>query len=83
MESQNQFFFQMYVQDILRQKSKVVCDALISRGGHFYICGDVQMASDVTCTLQQILQSDAAMDSTQAKDYILQLRVCVNLVPLS
>ncbi|KAL5016525.1 hypothetical protein ScPMuIL_006114 [Solemya velum] len=73
-QSRNPSMRKMYVQDVLMQNSKAVCDALISRGGHFYICGDVQMASDVTRTLQQILQKEAAMDSSHAMDYILQLR---------
>nr|AAS93626.1 nitric oxide synthase a [Sepia officinalis] len=63
-----------YVQHLLKKNSKSVCDAIVREGGHFYVCGDVQMASDVSDTVEMILKEDAPMSSEEAKNYVLKLR---------
>ena len=60
---------------MLKKNSKAVCDAIVREGGHFYVCGDVQMASDVSDTIEMILKEEAQMTSEGAKNYVLKLRV--------
>lgn len=47
----------------------------MKEGGHFYVCGDVKMASDVTATLEMILASEGNMSMQDAKNFVLKLRV--------
>lgn len=47
----------------------------MKKGGHFFVCGDVGMASDVTTTLSKIIQEHGKMTSEQAQSYLLKLRV--------
>lgn len=47
----------------------------MKQGGHFYVCGDVGMASDVTTTLSKIIQEHGKMSAEQAQSYLLKLRV--------
>ncbi|XP_050408838.1 nitric oxide synthase, brain [Patella vulgata] len=63
-----------YVQDDLKVHSEKVYRAIVKEGGHFYVCGDVSMASDVTTTLEKILQECGGMKSEVAKNFILKLR---------
>uniref|UniRef100_C4TP54 Nitric oxide synthase 1 n=1 Tax=Ambigolimax valentianus TaxID=1338344 RepID=C4TP54_9EUPU len=55
----------VYVQDILYSRAPEVYDAIVKKGGHFYVCGDVAMAHDVTRTLETLLkeQGDIPLDS--------------------
>lgn len=46
----------------------------MKKGGHFFVCGDVGMASDVTTTLSKIIQEHGKMTSEQAQSYLLKLR---------
>ena len=71
------FILQCYVQDLLKQNSESVCDALLWNDGHIYVCGDVSMASDVCKMLQNLLQDVAALSQIESQDYISQLRVCI------
>ena len=50
-------------------------EAIVKKGGHFYVCGDVQMASDVTETLCKIIQNKGKMSATEAQTYMLKLKV--------
>nr|QCX35683.1 Nitric Oxide Synthase 1b [Octopus bimaculoides] len=63
-----------YVQHMLAKNSKMVSDAIVREGGHFYVCGDVQMASDVSNTIELILREEAHMTAECAKNYVLKLR---------
>jgi nitric-oxide synthase len=65
----------VYVQDLLLQNIKEVCDDLMKRGGHFYICGDVGMAAGVTNAVEYGLQKYYNMTADEAKEYITQLKV--------
>ena len=69
------FHFQTYVQNILKQNSNSVFRCIVKEGGHFYVCGDVKMASDVTAILESILASEGNMTIQDAKNFVLKLRV--------
>ena len=69
------FFLQTYVQTILKQNSVEVFNCIVKEGGHFYVCGDVKMASDVTATLEKILSTQGDMTMQDAKNFIMKLRV--------
>ena len=43
-----------YVQDMLKEEAFDICEKLLSKQAHFYVCGDVKMADDVCKTLQVI-----------------------------
>ena len=63
------------MQDILFKNAAATYDAVVKRGGHFYVCGDVSMANDVTKTLQKILAQYGGMQSEEAKNFVLKLKV--------
>jgi nitric-oxide synthase len=64
-----------YVQEMLLQNIKAVCDDIMARSGHFYICGDVRMAAGVTSAFENGLCKYYNMTNDQAKDYILKMKV--------
>ncbi|KAL8578716.1 hypothetical protein ACOMHN_045704 [Nucella lapillus] len=64
----------VYVQDILFKNAVQTYQAVVKRGGHFYVCGDVSMANDVTKTLEQILMQHGGMEAEQAKHFVLKLK---------
>nr|CBV37021.3 nitric oxide synthase [Stramonita haemastoma] len=64
----------VYVQDILFKNAKDAYEAVVKRGGHFYVCGDVSMANDVTKTLEQILMQHGGMEAERAKHFVLKLK---------
>ena len=72
--------FQVYVQDILFNNAANTYEAVVKRGGHFYVCGDVSMANDVTKTLQQILALYGGMQPEEAKNFVLKLKVQATVV---
>ncbi|WAR01184.1 NOS1-like protein [Mya arenaria] len=63
-----------YVQSILKQNSTAVFRCIVKQSGHFYVCGDVKMASDVTATLEKIVATEGNMASQDAKSLIMKLR---------
>lgn len=63
-----------YVQDLLKKNSQQIFESIMKKGGHFFVCGDVGMASDVTTTLSKIIQEHGKMTSEQAQSYLLKLR---------
>nr|KAG5713275.1 hypothetical protein BaRGS_007802 [Batillaria attramentaria] len=64
----------VYVQDILFNHAEETFDLVVKRGGHFYVCGDVSMANDVTKTLEFILGKYGKMNPDQAKNFVLKLK---------
>lgn len=60
---------------MIKKNGQEVFDAVFKNGGHFYVCGDVQMASDVTETLCKIIQEKGKMSKEQAQSYMLKLKV--------
>ncbi|ESO82408.1 hypothetical protein LOTGIDRAFT_197993 [Lottia gigantea] len=63
-----------YVQDCLIANSETIYQSIVKDGGHFYVCGDVSMAQNVTNTLDTILQTCGGMKSDESKNFILKLR---------
>ncbi|XP_070568864.1 nitric oxide synthase 1-like [Ptychodera flava] len=63
-----------YVQDLLKEHAQKVGNMIVDQGGHFYVCGDVSMATDVCDTLKIILEMTKAMNETQAKEYIATMK---------
>ena len=53
---------------------KEIYEAVFKKNGHFYVCGEVQMAADVTQTLELILQVLNNMDVEQSKECVIQLK---------
>ena len=47
----------------------------MEEGGHLYVCGDVAMASDVCHALEDILMKEAGLNASDAKSYIMMMRV--------
>ena len=78
MSDFNTFFvylLQTYVQDLLKKNGREVYDLLVTRAGHFYICGDVEMAQDVEKVIIDIIRLYGNMDKDDADDYISEMKV--------
>ena len=70
------FFTQTYVQDIMMNKAgKFLCDSLVNQRGHFYVCGDVNMAADVAKALLKIFIDDGEMSEAAADAKVKQMKV--------
>ncbi|XP_074640312.1 nitric oxide synthase-like protein [Tubulanus polymorphus] len=63
-----------YVQHLLKRNAPNIYKTIHKNGGHFYVCGDVSMAADVTTTLELIIQSEGNMTNEAAKAYVLNMR---------
>ncbi|MFZ5494034.1 MAG: sulfite reductase subunit alpha [Verrucomicrobiota bacterium] len=64
----------IYVQDRMREAAAELW-AWISRGAHFYVCGDAhRMAKDVDATLHQIIAQQGGMDAAAAAEYVKQMK---------
>ncbi|XP_074635667.1 nitric oxide synthase 3-like isoform X3 [Acropora palmata] len=63
-----------YVQDMLKEEAFDICEKLLSKQAHFYVCGDVKMADDVCKTLQTLLQEYAAMSQGEAQETVDKLK---------
>lgn len=66
---------QTYVQDMLRRHSAEVYNLIDQSKGHFYVCGDVQMAAEVGETLEGIISKEGKMTLDKAKAYMSNMRV--------
>ncbi|CAG5122629.1 unnamed protein product, partial [Candidula unifasciata] len=64
----------VYVQDILLSNGALVYDLIVKKGGHFYVCGDVSMAHDVTRTLEVVLQEQGQISPEEASKFVTKLR---------
>ena len=69
------FFIQTYVQHLLKKNADSIVQQLMVERGHFYVCGDVSMASDVGRTLQNIFEENAAMSASEARQLIENMKV--------
>ena len=63
------------MQHLLGKNTKFVYDAIYKKNGHFYVCGDVRMAADVTNTLEAALQQEGKMSNEDAKKYVNEMKV--------
>jgi len=69
-------YFQKYVQDIMRDDiASLIFKLIYNDGGHLYICGDVNMASDVEMTLKEIIASEAGLTQKEADAYMSTMKV--------
>ena len=63
-----------YVQHDLAAHGADVYEALVSRGGHLYVCGDAKaMAKDVHKALGELLQRHGRMTAAQAEAYLARM----------
>ncbi len=74
------YIFQTYVQDLLRKHSAEVFELIDKLKGHFYVCGDVQMAAEVGETLEGIIANEGQMSDNKAKAYMSNLRVSLKCI---
>ena len=58
---------------MLQENSSTVISSIHDAHAHIYVCGDVTMASDVSKTINNILQQQEGGD--EMNDYIQELRV--------
>lgn len=63
-----------YVQDALAKNSTDLYDAVVNRHCHFYVCGDVRMAAEVTHTLELALHKHSKMSMDEAKIYVNEMK---------
>lgn len=63
-----------YVQDYLSRNSAELYDAVCNRHAHFYVCGDVRMAAEVTLTLETALHKHTQMSMDEAKCYVNEMK---------
>lgn len=63
-----------YVQHLLKKNADSIVQQLMVERGHFYVCGDVSMASDVGRTLQNIFEENAAMSASEARQLIENMK---------
>ena len=59
------------------EDADMIFKAIDEKNGHFYVCGDVKMAHDVTSRLEQIIMENGDMTADKAKQYIVRMRVCI------
>ena len=59
----------------MKKNGDQIYDQIVRKGGHFYVCGDVGMASDVTTTLGKLLQQKGGMSPEASRNFLLRLRV--------
>ena len=57
------------------EDADAIYKAIDEKGGHFFVCGDVKMAHDVTSRLEQIVMEKGNMTAERAKQYIVKMRV--------
>lgn len=62
----------VYIQDLMSVNSEDIYDCIVNKQGHFFVCGDVRMAADVTKTLEIIIQKHSVvkMSLDEAKNYV-------------
>ncbi|RNA17686.1 Nitric oxide brain [Brachionus plicatilis] len=65
-----------YVQDVMEKNGESLFDLICNKNGHFYVCGDVRMAADVTQTLEQQLvkHSNSKFTLQDAKDFLHSMK---------
>ncbi|CAD5111086.1 DgyrCDS434 [Dimorphilus gyrociliatus] len=62
-----------YVQDLLERDGKSLYELLTKHNAHFYVCGDVSMAANVSTTLQIILKKVGGMSNDEASNFLLEI----------
>ncbi|XP_076335461.1 nitric oxide synthase, inducible-like isoform X2 [Tachypleus tridentatus] len=74
---QREVEIQKYVQDVLKERKKMVIKFL-SLGGHVYVCGDAVMADGVRKAMKDILRSTTSEEDSENKfKELVQKKECV------
>ena len=60
---------------MLRRNAPEVFRLIDELKGHFYVCGDIKMASEVEKTLEDIITNEGKMTRDKAKAYLRNMRV--------
>ena len=68
-------FFQTYVQDLIKANPNLIIDCVLSENGHFYVCGDVIMASDVQKAVFHLLKEYLACTYDECQTIIDNMKV--------
>eukprot|EP00559_Dactyliosolen_fragilissimus_P006352 CAMPEP_0184856330 /NCGR_PEP_ID=MMETSP0580-20130426/1518_1 /TAXON_ID=1118495 /ORGANISM="Dactyliosolen fragilissimus" /LENGTH=697 /DNA_ID=CAMNT_0027351307 /DNA_START=30 /DNA_END=2120 /DNA_ORIENTATION=+ len=63
----------VYVQNILAENGEETWHLISKRNAHIYVCGGVQMGSDVSACLRKIISEFGSLNSEDAKMYMEQL----------
>ncbi|CAF0772283.1 unnamed protein product [Brachionus calyciflorus] len=65
-----------YVQDLMRNDGESIFDLIYNKQGHFYVCGDVRMAADVTQALEDELvrHSNGMLKLDDVKNYLILMK---------
>jgi nitric-oxide synthase len=63
-----------YVQDLLAKNKADIYENIVNRQGHFYVCGDVRMAAEVTQTLELTLHKHSKMSIDEARIYVNEMK---------
>ncbi|XP_076367440.1 nitric oxide synthase [Tachypleus tridentatus] len=63
-----------YVQDKLREVGSTIFKKIMQERCHFYVCGDVSMAEEVSQTLKTIIQDFGVLSPQQAETLMMNLR---------
>ncbi len=59
----------------MKENSRQMYRAIYRNDGHFYVCGDVNMATQVRETLQWIVAHHGDMSDEKAREYISDMLV--------
>lgn len=71
----NCVIFQTYVQDLIQRNATDVFRLVVKENGHFYICGSIQMASDVKQMLRYVIQTIGRLSDSQVDQYMDTMKV--------
>ncbi|CAH2219843.1 nitric oxide synthase, inducible [Pelobates cultripes] len=64
-----------YVQDILKQNlEQEICKIVLEEQGHLYVCGNIQMARDVTATLKTMIANKKGLNEEEIDLFFSQLK---------
>ncbi|XP_063410256.1 nitric oxide synthase, inducible-like [Mytilus trossulus] len=68
--SREQGMKKTYVQDLIQRNATDVFRLVVKENGHFYICGSIQMASDVKQMLRYVIQTIGRLSDSQVDQYM-------------
>jgi nitric-oxide synthase len=65
----------LYVQNLLETDEAKLFKLIFHDHAHFYVCGNIQMASDVHKFFKKIIQERAHKSPNQAEEYLKEIKV--------
>ncbi|CAC5367656.1 Nitric oxide synthase, inducible,Nitric oxide synthase, endothelial,Nitric oxide synthase oxygenase,Nitric oxide synthase, brain,Nitric oxide synthase [Mytilus coruscus] len=72
--SREQGMKKTYVQDLIQRNGTDVFRLIVKDNGHFYICGSIQMASDVKQMLRYVIQTIGRLSDSQLDHYMDKMK---------